>query len=85
VVRGLQPLQASQRQPPQRRSGRPSDFSDEYVNRRVALRMHDGTVIEGLMLEARRFWFKIKDSSTKLIYVNKGFVVAVEVFEEKRR
>jgi hypothetical protein len=77
------PLQASQ--PPQRRSGKPSDFSDEYVNRRVALRMHDGAVIEGLLLEARRFWFKIKDSSAKLIYVNKGFVVAVEVFEEKRR
>ena len=77
-------LQASQMQPPQRRSG-PSDFSDEYVNRRVVLRMHDGTVIEGLMLEARRFWFKIKDSSAKLIYVNKGFVVAVEVFEEKKR
>jgi hypothetical protein len=81
------PLQASQRQPqpPQRRSGKPSDFSDEYVNRRVVLRMHDGAVIEGLLLEARRYWFKIKDSSAKLIYVNKGFVVAVEVFEEKRR
>jgi hypothetical protein len=41
--------------------------------------------MEGLLLEARRYWFKLKDSSDKVVYVNKGFVATIEVFEEKRR
>jgi hypothetical protein len=47
--------------------------------------MHNGLVMEGLLLEARKYWFKIKDSSAKVVYINKGFVATIEVFEEKRR
>jgi hypothetical protein len=78
-------VQASQRQPPQRRPSKPSDFSEEYAGKRVVVTMHNGLVMEGLLLEARKYWFKIKDSSDKVVYVNKGFVATIEVFEEKRR
>ena len=67
-----------------RDSGRPSDFSEEYSGKRVVLRMSDGSTVEGLLLEARRYWFKVK-SSTGTVYVNKGFVKTVEVFEEKKK
>jgi len=46
--------------------------------------MSDGSTVEGLLLEARRYWFKVK-SSTGTVYVNKGFVKTVEVFEEKKK
>jgi len=78
-------VQASQRQPGQRRASRPSDFSEEYAGKRVVVTMHNGLVMEGLLLEARKYWFKIKDSSAKVVYINKGFVATIEVFEEKRR
>jgi hypothetical protein len=41
--------------------------------------------MEGLLLEARKYWFKIKDANSNVVYVNKGFVATIEVFEEKRR
>jgi len=63
----------------------PSDFSDEYAGRRVRISMHDGSLIEGLLLEARRYWFKVKDSNGGVVYVNKGFVRTVEVFEKEGR
>jgi hypothetical protein len=78
-------VQASQRQPSQRRPSKPSDFSEEYAGKRVVVTMHNGLVMEGLLLEARKYWFKLKDSSDKVVYVNKGFVATIEVFEEKRR
>jgi len=68
-----------------KRVNKPSDFSDEYVNKRVVVRMHDNSEIEGLLLEARRYWFKVKDSNAGVVYVNKGYVKIVEVFEEERK
>ena len=65
--------------------GRFSDFSEEYAGKRVVVKLSDGSVVEGHLLEARRYWFKVKDSNSKVIYVNKGLVKTVEIFEEKRR
>jgi len=78
-------VQASQRQPSQKRPSKPSDFSEEYVGKRVVVTMHNGLVMEGLLLEARKYWFKLKDANSNVVYVNKGFVATIEVFEEKRR
>ena len=67
------------------RNLKPSDFSEEYAGKRVVLRMSDGSTVEGQLLEARKYWFKVKDSNARLIYVNKGYVKTIEVFEEKKR
>ena len=66
------------------RNLKPSDFSEEYTGKRVVLRMSDGSTVEGQLLEARKYWFKVK-SNTGVIYVNKGFVKSIEVFEEKKK
>jgi hypothetical protein len=55
-------VQASQRQPGRKHTSKPSDFSEEYAGKRVVVTMHNGLVMEGLLLEARKYWFKIKDS-----------------------
>ncbi len=42
--------------------------------------MLDGeTVVEGVLLEVRRYWLKVRDSSERTAYVNKAFVEAIEV------
>jgi len=60
-------------------SAKPSDSSDEYVGRQVLLVLDDGTVVEGIIVEARRYWFKVRDLSGRTVYVNKAFVEAIEV------
>ena len=70
---------SAQRARAQRPASRPSDFSEEYVGRQVIVTMDDGTAVEGVVVEARRYWFKARDSSGRTIYVNKAFVKAIEV------
>jgi len=49
------------------------------VGRQVLLVLDDGTVVEGIIVEARRYWFKVRDLSGRTVYVNKAFVEAIEV------
>jgi len=58
---------------------KPSDFSEEYAGRRVRILMGDGSTVEGVLLEARRFWFKVQLSGGKTYYVNKGYVKWIEL------
>jgi len=58
---------------------KPSDFSEEYAGKKVEIKMHDGTAIDGVVLEARRYWFKVKGPGEKVFYVNKGFVKWIEL------
>ena len=41
--------------------------------------MDGETAVESVVLEARRHWFKVRDSSGRTVYVNKAFVEAIEV------
>ena len=70
---------SAQRARAQRPASRPSDFSEEYVGRQVVVTMDDGTAVEGVIVEARRYWFKVKTSEGRTVYVNKAFVKAIEV------
>ena len=71
---------SSQRTRVQRPAGsKPSDFSDECVGRQVVLILDGETAVESVVLEARRHWFKVRDSSGRTVYVNKAFVEAIEV------
>jgi small nuclear ribonucleoprotein (snRNP)-like protein len=56
--------------------GSPADFSNEYVNCRVRIETSIGVVIEGTLVEASRYWFKIK-TDKGVTYVNKAHVVTV--------
>ena len=63
----------------QRPASRPSDFSEEYAGRQVVLILDDGAAVEGMIVEARRYWFKVRTSEGRTVYVNKAFVKAIEV------
>jgi hypothetical protein len=56
--------------------GDPADFSDEYVNCRVRIETSIGIVVEGVLVEASRYWFKLK-SDKGVVYVNKAHIVLV--------
>jgi hypothetical protein len=53
-----------------------ADFSDEYINCRVRVETSIGVVVEGVLVGASRFWFKVKGDKG-IVYVNKAHVVLV--------
>jgi len=54
----------------------PADYSNEYINCRVRVETSIGVTIEGVLVGASRYWFKVK-SDKGMVYVNKAHVVAV--------
>jgi hypothetical protein len=54
----------------------PADFSNEYVNCKVRIETSIGVVIEGVLVEASRYWFKVK-TDKGVVYLNKAHVVSV--------
>jgi hypothetical protein len=54
----------------------PADFSDEYRGCRVRVETSIGVVVEGILVEASRYWFKLK-SNNGIVYVNKAHVIMV--------
>jgi hypothetical protein len=57
-------------------SGGPADFSDEYRDCKVRVETSIGVAVEGILVEASRYWFKVK-TSKGVVYVNKAHVVMV--------
>lgn len=56
--------------------GSPADFSHEYRGCRVRVETSIGVVVEGVLVEASRYWFKVK-TDRGVVYVNKAHVVMV--------
>jgi hypothetical protein len=56
--------------------GGPADFSDEYRGCKVRVETSIGVVVEGILVEASRYWFKLK-SDNGVVYVNKAHVIMV--------
>jgi hypothetical protein len=56
--------------------GRPADFSNEYTGCRVKIETSIGIVIEGVLVEASRYWFKVR-TDRGFVYLNKAHVVSV--------
>jgi hypothetical protein len=56
--------------------GGPADFSDEYVNCRVRVETSIEVVVEGVVVGASRYWFKVR-TDRGVVYVNKAHVVSV--------
>ncbi|MEM4570710.1 MAG: hypothetical protein QXE66_05325 [Desulfurococcaceae archaeon] len=54
----------------------PSDFSNEYVGKKVRIVLYN-SVVEGVLENASKYWFKISNGG-KTVYVNKGWVVFIE-------
>jgi hypothetical protein len=53
-----------------------ADFSNEYTGCRVRIETSIGVAIEGVLVEASRYWFKVKGDKG-IVYVNKAHVVLV--------
>jgi len=59
-----------------RRQVRHSDFSEEYVGRAITISLADGKTLNGVLLESRRYWVKLR-TSNGTVYINKAFMVSV--------
>jgi len=56
--------------------GGPADFSNEYVNCKVRVETSIGVVVEGVLVESSRYWFKVR-TDRGVVYLNKAHVVSV--------
>jgi hypothetical protein len=56
--------------------GGPADFSDEYRGCKVRVETSVGVVVEGVLVEASRYWFKLR-TDRGVVYINKAHVVSV--------
>lgn len=56
------------------------DFGEEFHRHRVRVKVFD-TVIEGVVLEGRKYFFKLVTSEGKVFYINKAMVCYVEFIE----
>lgn len=64
--------------PPEKKSKRTTkrdSFDSEYVNMRVLVKLSSGEVLEGDLVDATRYWIKLKTS--RIIYINKAHVVSI--------
>jgi hypothetical protein len=55
---------------------KPADFSSEYKGCRVRVETSIGVTIEGVLVEASRYWFKVR-TERGVVYLNKAHVVSV--------
>jgi small nuclear ribonucleoprotein (snRNP)-like protein len=72
---------------PRERKKRVQDFSEEYINKDVVVKLATGEEIRGKLMDSTRYWFKIlirnPNAKTELesidvIYVNKAYVAYVK-------
>jgi len=53
-----------------------SDFSEAYAGRLVTITLANGTVLRGIVSEARRFWIQVMVDG-RVHYVNKAYIVEI--------
>ena len=63
------------------------DFSEEYIDKEIAVKLATGEEIRGRLVDSTRYWFKIlvrnpnaktELESIEVIYVNKAYVAYVK-------
>jgi hypothetical protein len=61
-----------------------ADFSEEYVEKRVLIDVERLGTLEGRLLKATRYWFKLL-TENGVIYLNKAFVIAITPMNEEEK
>jgi hypothetical protein len=57
-----------------------ADFSNEYSGLKLSLKVEGLGEVEGRLLKASRYWFKLL-TSNGVLYVNKAYVVSIKPLE----
>jgi hypothetical protein len=60
----------------QTRQVKHSDFSEAYAGRLVTITLANGTVLKGIVVEARRFWIQVMVDG-KPHFINKAYIVEI--------
>lgn len=67
------PAQAKPSQKPKKHE----DFSHEYMNLPVVIKLASGDVINAVVIDGSRYWLKVRAADGKVMYINKAYVVSV--------
>jgi hypothetical protein len=61
-----------------------ADFSEEYIDKRVIIDVERLGTLEGRLVKATRYWFKLL-TENGVIYLNKAFVIAITPMKEEEK
>jgi len=61
-----------------------ADFSEEYIDKRVIIDVERLGTLEGRLVKATRYWFKLL-TENGVIFLNKAFVIAVTPIKEEEK
>ena len=78
------PPQAAQAKPAQakpeaKKSGgrKYEDFSHEYMGLNVTIKLATNEVVNCIVVDGSRYWFKVRAADGRIVYINKAYVVSV--------
>jgi hypothetical protein len=57
-----------------------ADFSNEYAGLKLSINIEGVGAVEGRLLKASRYWFKLL-TSNGVLYVNKAYVISIKPLE----
>ena len=57
-----------------------ADFSNEYAGLKLSINVEGLGEVEGRLLKASRYWFKLL-TSNGVLYVNKAYVISIKPLE----
>lgn len=68
---------AAAAKPEAKRVRKYEDFSHEYLNLPVSIRLATNEVVSGLLIDGSRYWFKVRAVDGRIVYINKAYAVSV--------
>jgi len=57
------------------------DFGEEFVRHKVRITFGNGKELEGVILEGRKYFYKLVTPDGRVYYINKAFVACLEFLE----
>ena len=61
------------------------DFYADYLGKKVKIRLSSGETLEGTILDTTRFFYKVFLKDARVLIINKGHVLYVELEEPPSR
>jgi len=61
-----------------------ADFSEEYINKTVIIDVEKLGTLEGRLVGATRYWFKLL-TENGVLFLNKAFVIAITPMKEEEK
>jgi len=60
------------------------NFFEEYEDCDVRVVLHNEKIVNGRIVESRKYWMKVKTDSNTYYYINKAWIVYIQPLKVKK-